>query len=246
MIEGVDAWMPKHFDDSLDHDSVTAAANYRVIRDFDPSTGLPWVLNGHGNRFIVYAAASSSGLIDWLDSPMIRGAIEDGAEREGQYPALDGDDGHMTGNIYEVREVVRPIGKEFEDMSSVFVERFDVDHERESKFVSWLEGEHLAALSSLSEVARVRTFRQKSDVPRRFPYDRYCSKGNYMIMADIPRQIDLRSFARMPEFLALLQNSSTWDLELSYVRRELATCAVTRNRDDARLTYLERHETAAG
>jgi len=243
IIESFDAWIPKHFDDSLDHDSVTSATNYQVIRDFDSSTGLPWVLNGHGNRLVVYVADSTTGLIDWLDSPELRGAVKDGLEfLEGKCPSLDGEVAWMTGNIYEVRKIVRPVGQDFLGSSSVFVERFEVGIERESEFVDWLEGKHLAALSSISDVTRVRTFRQKLDVPQRFPYDRYCSKGNYMIMVEIPSHIDLRSFARRPAFLEIIQQSLIWDLELSYVRRELVKFVAIRNKSDAKRTFFERHK----
>ncbi len=244
MMEGVDTWMPKHFDDSLDHKGVTSVASYRNIRDFDNNTGLPWIFNGHGNRFIVYVIDTFEDVLDWLDGPIIREAIKDGVDRESSFPALDGEP--FTGNIYEVRKVVRPVGQDFSGSSSVFVERFEVGSDRESEFVDWLEGKHLAALSSISEVIRVRTFHQRRDVPQRFPYDRYCSKGNYMIMADLPGETDMRAFVKNRQMRELLADSVRWDTLLPYVTREVSVNFALRNQQDAKETFAERRSSSNG
>ena len=58
----------------------------------------------------------------------------------------------------------------------------------------------------LTEVRRVRTWRQKrDDVPKRFPYDRYVSKGNRMIVADFAEDTDLRALGFEPAQLSEAQ-----------------------------------------
>ena len=245
MAEGVDEWMPKHFDDSLDHEAVTSVAAWRVVRDFDPGSGLPWVLNGHGNRFIVYVAHSLPPLLDWVDSPIIRDAIEDGHDRESAFPELDGE--AFTGNIYEVTKVAHPLGADFAGPSLIFNERFEVGEDDQPEFVRWLEGEHLEALAGLPGVQRVRTFRQYRDAPKRFPYDRYTSKGNYMILAELSIDVDPLELARGSEFSAALRDSVQWDVRLPYVRRELAVNHVLRDKADAASTLdARRAEADAG
>jgi hypothetical protein len=240
MAESVDDWMPKHFDDSLDHPAVTSVASYRVARDFDPATGLPWLLNGHGNRFIVYVADSVDHLVEWIDSPIIRDAIEDGVDRESAFPQLDGEP--FTGNIYAVSSVRKPLGADFPGPSMVFAERFQVGADDEPELTAWLEGEHLDAVAALAGVLRVRTFRQHLDVPARFPYTRYTSKGNHMLLAEFPLG-DPLALARSEPFREVLADSARWDLRLPYVRREVAVNHVLRDKSDAAAT-LEARRTA--
>lgn len=243
MAEGVDEWMPQHFDDSLDHDAVTAVAAWRVVRDFRPESGLPWVLNGHGNRFIVYVAESLPPLLEWLDSPILREAIDDGQDRESSFPELDGEP--FTGNIYEVTKVQHSLGVDFAGSSLIFAERFEVGDLDEPDFVGWLEGEHLEAIGALPGIQRARTFRQYHDAPKRFPYNRYDSKGNHMILAELPVEVDPLELAHTSEFATALRDSTRWDLRLPYVRRELAVNHVRRDKTDAAGTLEARRAEAA-
>lgn len=243
MAEGVDEWMPKHFDDSLDNPAVTSVGSWRVLRDFDPTTGLPWPFNGHGNRFIVYVAEDMPAMEAFLDSPELREAIDDGVDRESAFPALDGEP--FTGNIYLCSQVRGATDRDFTGPSAVFVERFEVGPDLADEFDAWLDGAHLDAVAALPEVARVRTWRQNRDVPQRFPFDRYCSKGNRMLWAELPVDADLRGFVRSPAVTTLLEDSLRWDLRLPYVRREVAEFHVQRDKDDARATYAERRGAPA-
>ena len=244
MAQSVDDWMPKHFDDSLDADAVTGVAAFSVLHNFDPVSGLPWIFNGHGNRFIVYVADSVEGLCEWVDGPFLRQAIEDGAEREGAYPALDGEV-RFAGNFYLSSRVIRPLGVDFIGPTSLFIERFDVGAERDEEFTAWLEGPHADAVAAVSDVLRVRTYRQNLDVPKRFPFDRYSGKGNRMLMAELPVNCDLVEFVKRREVVALLADSIRWDLELPYVRREVANFQVLRNKEDALATYSQRRSEIA-
>ena len=107
------------------------------------------MLNGHGNRFIVYVADNLPGLVDWIDSPIIREAIDDGVDRESAFPALDGEP--FTGNIYEVTAVRQPLDLEFTGPSVIFAERFEVGAD-DAEFNEWLEGPHLEAVAALPDV----------------------------------------------------------------------------------------------
>ena len=244
MAQGVDEWMPKHFDDSLDADAVTSVASFRVLHNFDPVNGLPWLFNGHGNRFIVYVADSVEGLAEWVDGPFLRQAIEDGADREGAYPALDGEP-RFAGNFYLCSRVIKPLGVDFVGPTCLFIERFDVGSGDDKEFTTWLEGAHADAVANVPGVLRVRTYRQNLDVPKRFPFDRYSGKGNRMLMAELPVDCDLVDFVKRADVRSLLVDSVRWDLKLPYVRREVANFQVLRNKEDARATFAQRRPETA-
>lgn len=244
MAADVDAWMPKHFDDALDEPPVTVAAGYRMRQDFAPEQGLPWIFNGHGNRFVAYATDSPQGLLDWLGGEMARQSIDDGADRESAYPLLDGEP--FTGNIYVGREVVHPIDAELVGEGPILIERFEVGLTLEGEFVRWLEGEYLQQWAELPEVTRARTFRQHDDVPDAFPYTRYISKGNYMLWVDLGPDVDALALVKDPRVRSLLTESLNWDLRLPYVRREIADNFVVRTKDDARMTYDHRRSSNGG
>jgi len=243
MQVGVDAWMPKHFDDSLDHDAVTSAVSYRIERDFDTASGLPWLFNGHGNRFIVYVADDMPGLLDWIDSPILREAIDDGQDRETAYPFLDGD--QFTGNIYEVSRAFKPLGVDFPGETAFIAERFEVGTADLVEFDAWLDDSYAPAWADVPGVLRVRTYRQQLDLPPRFPYSRYRSKGNRMLFTEVPQTEDLRALMRTPRVQGLLATSLPWDLRLPYVRRETGINIALRDKDDAAATYQERRATSS-
>jgi hypothetical protein len=239
MIADVDAWMPKHFDDALDEPPVVAATGYRILQDFAPDSGLPWLFNGHGNRFVAYATESLSGLLDWLGGEVARESIEDGAERESQYPLLDGEP--FTGNIYVGESVLGAIDAEFAGESSILVQRFHVGDQQEANFKSWLADRHAPAWAALESIQRVRTFAQAPKVPNAFPYTRYVSKGNVMMLADFTPGASPREVVR--EARTLLMDSVRWDVELPYVRREIGECFALRTKANAQATLGERRST---
>jgi hypothetical protein len=239
MAADVDAWMPKHFDDALDEPPVVAATGYRVLQDFTPATGLPWIFNGHGNRFVAYATDSVQGLFDWLSGEMAKQSIDDGADRESQYPLLDAEP--FTGNIYEGLAVINPVGSEFLGEASILVERFDVGPSEEREFTAWLESTYTPRWAEHPGVRRVRVFRQVRGVPQVFPYTRYMSKGNVMIISDL--STDLRPIDLVHSAQPLLAESVQWDIRLPYVRREVADCFVLRTKGDARATYAARRSS---
>jgi hypothetical protein len=225
----LDEWMPKHFDDSLANPGVTSAHNFGVSRDWEQ---LPSLFNDDGTRFIVYVADTRASLLDWVDGPELREAIDDGVEREAQYPPLD--DEPFNGTIYELMAVRRPVGSDIVGRGPMLAERFDVPPERMPEFDAWLNGPHLDAVEAFPGIARVRTFSQlKDDVPHRFPFDRYIGKGNRMIWAELGERTDLVSLLSDDGVLAALRDSQQWDLRLPYVRREVAVHLLTRWSGDA-------------
>ena len=244
MAASVDEWMPKHFDDSLDHEAVTSVVSYKVLQDFDTERGLPWILNGHGNRFIIYVADSSEGLMEWVDSPFLREAIDDGEDRESSFPELDAEP--FTGNFYEASRVLKPLGVDFPGPTAIVVERFHVGPGEDAEFTAWLEGPYAERWAALPEAMRVRTYRQKQGVPDRFPYNRYTSKGNRMILIEVPIETDLVGLVRRDDVRGLLAESLAWDIRLPYVRREVAVNHVIRDKDDAASTLEARRAEAAG
>jgi hypothetical protein len=66
-----------------------------------------------------------------------------------------------------------------------------------------------------------------------------------MLMAELPVNCDLVEFVKRREVVALLADSIRWDLELPYVRREVANFQVLRNKEDALGTYSQRRSETA-
>ncbi len=233
MQADVDAWMPKHFDDSLMDPIVTSAHSFRVLRDFRPVSagGLPAAFNGHGNRFIVYVYANVEGIIPFIDGPDVRGAIRDGEEREGQYPPLDEE--RFNGVVYTVRRVIRPCGADLAGAGPILVQRFEVDDAEAPAFDAWLDGVALTEGAALPGVVRARTFSAYREMPRRFPHDRYLGKGNRMILLDLAEGTDAAALLRSDAGRAWLAAAAPWDLRLPYVRREAGELLTSRTRAEA-------------
>lgn len=232
MQADVDAWMPKHFDDSLMDPLVTSAHNYRVLRDFRPAAdgGLPAILNGHGNRFIVYVYDHVEGIVPFLDGSDVRGAIRDGEEREGQYPPLD--DERFNGVVYRVDAVRGSGGADIAGDGPILVERFEVPAGDVAEFDAWMEA-HLELATTLPSVVRARTFRAYREMPRRFPHDRYLGKGDRMLWVELAPGTDPRTFVHDRMTARWLADSVRWDVRLPYVRREVAELLVSRTRAQA-------------
>jgi hypothetical protein len=219
----LDEWIPKHLDDSIAHVAVTGGANYEMIRDF---ARLPSALNEHGNRMVIYSTSDLAGCLEWLDSPELRGAIEDGVDRESQYPLLDGEP--FIGNIYLPQDQYGSSEDDFIPGGPAYVERFEVPESAIGQFDEWLAS-YTERVAAWPGVVRARSWRQYVDAPDRFPYNRYRSKGNRMVSVEFTPGLDPYEIAGRPEFLAALQESvSTWDTVVPYARRDLARNLVVR------------------
>ena len=227
MQADVDAWMPKHFDDALAHPAVMAAANFAVRRDWDR---LPSVFNNDATRFIPYAYESVDGLVAAIDGPEARGAIEDGAEREAQYPLLD--DEPFNGTTLEVVEVRGACGAAFAGRGPILAERFQVDEAHAEEFDRWLNGPYLDRAASWPGLVRVRTFSAAAGLPQRWPHARYQGKGNRMIWAEFEEAADLDGILGSRSLGESLSDSVQWDVRLPYVRRDAADCLLVRTKAD--------------
>jgi hypothetical protein len=134
MQNDVDAWMPKHFDDSIWHPAISSAANYAVQRDWDPPERLQrrphplHPLRQNGDRRPARR----------LDAPETLEAIEDGAERESQYPALDGEP--FNGSILDVVRIHGACASDFAGKGPILAERFDVRDSDAPEFDEWPHG----------------------------------------------------------------------------------------------------------
>ena len=223
MQADVDGWMPKHFDDALRHPAVRAAANYAVRQDW---SRLPSVFNGDCTRFIPYAYASVEGLTGAIDGPASREAIKDGAEREGQYPLLDGE--LFNGTILEVASVEGSCGREFAGSGPVLAERFHVPDDQLDEFDQWLAGAYRERAIGWPGVVRVRTLHAVPGIPQRWPHDRYQGKGNRMLWAEFADGADLVEIVGSAAVRDALQESTRWDVTLPYVRRDAADCLLVR------------------
>lgn len=223
----VDAWMPKHFDDSLRHPSCVAAASYEVIHDWST---LPALFNNECTRFIPYVAESLEGLIAWVNGPELRGAIEDGVEREGQYPTLE--DEAFNGSIVAASQVRGAVGREFAGWGPALVERFHVPDDLAGDFDAWLDGPYLDGAAGWPQIVRVRTFRAAPGIPQEWPYTRYQGKGNRMLMAELEEGADIRAIARSDAVQRSLADSTRWDRTLSYVRRDACQNLLVRTKAD--------------
>ncbi|MBA3735629.1 MAG: hypothetical protein H0W90_10610 [Actinobacteria bacterium] len=228
----VDGWLPKHFDDSLRHDAVTSVACYEILRDWQ-SEGLPALFNRQANRFIPYVATDLASLIDWVDSPILKDAIEDGVERENVYPWLD--DEPFNGSIMEVVQVCGTIAEDFADGAPILVERFHVDPATADAFDEWLNGPYMQQVGMWPAVTRVRTFQAASGIPQRWPYNRYQGKGNRMIWVDFERETNIIATTRDDTVSCSFSESVQWDLRLPYVVRDAGRQTIRRTKADVAL-----------
>ena len=232
----LDAWMPKHFDDSLAHEAVTSAHSYEALRDWKR---LPALFNDHGNRFIVYVADDVEGLKAWVDGPELREAIQDGVDRESQYPPLD--DEAFNGTIYAPMEVRRPAGA---DVAGARPDRPRALRGPGGAAAGVRRVAQRPAPRRAGRLAgrlRVRTYRQlKAEVPDAFPFDRYIGKGNRMVWVELREGADVRALLDEPGVRAAIADSQRWDLRVPYVRREVCEHLLTRMSGD-----LERETAAA-
>ncbi len=105
----------------------------------------------------IYTARDTEGLIAWIDSPELRAAIEDGAERESKVLGVDGEP--FTGNIYAVDQILTR-HRDNPGRRLVAVERYEVPTEWDDRFGSW-PNSRLLRISEHPGMRRVCTWTQK-------------------------------------------------------------------------------------
>jgi hypothetical protein len=221
-IEEIDGWIPKHLDDSLAHDAIFLTTYYHVV------TGLPSVLGGPGNRSVFYFARDLPGMLAWMDSPELTGAVEDSADRETTFYPLDGES-PGTANIYHAASATA-----FRELNvdaagqHLLVERLEIAAGDEAEFDNWLEREHLPALSESALIDCAVRLEAYRDAPDRFPFDRYRSIGNRAVVAGLVPEVDPHSVLDDTAIKEALTDSRRWDFKVPYVRREVFRCVLVR------------------
>ena len=226
-IAEIDAWIPKHLDDSLAHAGIVSTAYYHIV------DGLPALLSGPGNRSVIYDAGDLDGMLAWMDSPELAGAVDDSSDRETLFYPIDGES-PGTSNICEVSAVrhsdVTGAGGTTVAGQYLFAERFEVGDDYQHEFDVWL-GDRLEGVVSWPLVSRTRTATSYRDAPDRFPFDRYRSIGNRVLLVDLDSEADLAEWLCTPAVFAGFRDSQRWDLKLPYVRREIYRCSLVRGKE---------------
>ena len=109
-----------------------------------------------------------------------------------------------------------------------YVERFEVPGTEVARFEAW-STKQMHELAALEGVGAGPSWAQYRDAPKRFPFDRYRSKGNRMISLELQAGADPMELSRDKQFVALLQGSvAEWDARLTYTRRDLTRNIVVR------------------
>ena len=159
--EELDGWTPWHFDDFGRHYAVLGASSYKIIRDFDPETGLPAAFNAsQATRFIPYVATSIPDMHAWIGSEVVTGGLDEPTlERESKYPSLEEEP--FNGTMMTISKVVGALGRDQAGSGGCVVERFEVGPEHEAEFDEWLEG------SPPIQLRRVGRMGQDSHLPGR-------------------------------------------------------------------------------
>ena len=216
----LDDWSPEHFDDFGRHDAVLGASSYKIIRDFDPSTGLPAAFNATAaTRFIPYVATSIPEMQEWIGSDVVTGGLDEPTmERESKYPPLEQEP--FNGTMMSVSKVVGALGRDQVGEGGCVVERFEVGPDDEAEFDEWLDQTHSVGYAALEGWARIRTFRGDRTADYKFPWNRYLGKGNRMIWCELESGVDPKEFVRSQAYGKLLSDSLRWDARLPYVTRE--------------------------
>lgn len=227
--EELDGWTPEHFDDFGRHYAVLGASSYKVIRDFDPETGLPAPFNAtEATRWIPYVATEIPDMHAWIGSEVVTGGLDEPTlERESKYPALEQEP--FNGTMMTVSRVEGALGREQAGAGGCVAERFEVGPEYEAEFDEWLEGEHFDRYLALDGWQRVRAFRGDRTADYKFPWNRYLGKGNRMIWCELEEGVDPKEFVRQPGYRELLRDSLKWDAVLPYVTREACEGFIVRD-----------------
>ncbi len=227
--EELDGWTIEHFDDFGRHYAVIGASSFKVIRDFDPESGLPAPFNAsQATRFIPYVATNIPDMHAWIGSEVVTGGLDEPTlARESKYPAIEQEP--FNGTMMTVSKVRGALGREQAGSGGCVAERFEVGPEQEGEFDAWLDGPHLESYAALEGWVRIRTFGGDRTAEYAFPWNRYLGKGNRMIWCELEEDVDPREFVRRPEYNEILRSSLSWDARLPYVTREVCEGFIVRD-----------------
>jgi hypothetical protein len=221
----LDDWSPEHFDDFGRHPTVQAVSSYKVIRDFDPDSGLPAAFNStQATRFIPYICLDIPSMHEWVGSDIVTGGLDEPTlARESKYPSIAGEP--FNGTMMRVAAVRGELGVDHPGRGPIVAERFEVGAMLEAEFDAWMAG-HLGRYAGLDGWLRLRVLHGDRSAPHRFPWDRYLGKGNRMILAELREGADAKAFVRSDAYREMLTDSLRWDALVPYTTRELAECFI--------------------
>lgn len=225
----LDDWSPWHFDDFGRHRTVQAVSSARIIRDWDPVTGLPAAFNnGQATRWIPYVTLDIPSMHDWIGSPIVTGGLDEPTmERETKYPSIAGE--AFNGTMMTVSQLRGGLGTDHVGMGQLIAERFEVGADDEAAFDEWLETVQLPRYEALDGWVRLRTFKGDRTAHHRFPWTRYLGKGNRMILAELREGVDAKAIVRSAAYGEMLADSVRWDAILPYTTREIAELFILRD-----------------
>lgn len=228
LVGELDAWMPFHFEDFGRHDAVLSACSYRILRDFDPASGLPAPFNGQATRLIPYVCTDIPAMQAWIGSPVVTGGLdEETLAREGQYPAMA--DEAFSGTMMTVSQVVGRLGVDQAGEGPCIAERFEVGEEHAEEFDAWLQGPHFERYAELPGRLRLRTFGADRTADYRFPWNRYLGKGNRLIWCELEPGVDVKALVASDAYRAMLADSLRWDAVLPYTTRDACEFMLVRD-----------------
>jgi len=225
----LDDWSPWHFDDFGRHRTVQAVSSARIIRDWDPVSGLPAAFNnGQATRWIPYVCLDIPSMHEWIGSPIVTGGLDETTmERENRYPPIAGE--AFNGTMLTVSQVRGGQGTDHVGMGQLIAERFEVGAGHAAEFDAWLEGVHLPRYEALDGWIRLRTLKGDRTAAHTFPWTRYLGKGNRVILAELREGVDAKAIVRSAAYAELLADSLRWDALLPYVTREIAELFILRD-----------------
>lgn len=223
----LDDWSPIHFDDFGRHDAVLAASSFRILRDYDPDTGLPAPFNGQATRFIPYVCTDIPAMHAWIGSPIVTGGLDEPTlARESKYPALDEEP--FNGTMMTVARVEGRLGTDMGPTAGSISERFEVPPHLRTEFDAWLD-EQFSGYLALDGWARVRILHGDRSAPASFPWNRYLGKGDRMLWCELKEGVDPKAIIRSEAYRDLLAASTRWDARLPYVTRDASVGFIRRD-----------------
>jgi hypothetical protein len=216
----LDDWSPEHFDDFGRHPTVQAVSSYKIIRDFDPVSGLPAAFNStQATRFIPYVCLDIPSMLEWVGSDIVTGGLDEPTlAREGKYPPIAEEP--FNGTMLTVHAVRGALGTDHPGRGGIVAERWEVGPDRAAEFDAWLEG-HLSRYEALDGWIRLRILHGDRTAEHRFPWNRYLGKGNRMLLAELREGVDPKAFVRAAAYGEMLLDSLRWDAVLPYTTREV-------------------------
>lgn len=205
-----DVWeVDKHMYDLVRGPGVSSATMYRRTVD----ERLPQALTAGPRRSVVYRAPDLAAMRLWLDSDVLKEAVDDGRTWIDAYDPLE--DQWFTGNVYRLRNALGAVPAL---SSHVLAERFEVPAGLAGEFESWLDA-HLKELSGLAGVESAQSFAVVRDILNVL----YLSPGNYAMLLTIPETVDPVACLTASAAVRAFRSSQDWEMRLSYQTRELFT-----------------------